>query len=327
MKRWLNINMFVMALFALVLASCNENENPLDPGPSAPNAPTAVMAKSNSTTSVGLMWVAATTGDAATGYIVEYNEVGTATKLTKTVTGGSTTSTVIDGLTNGTRYEFAVRATNATGQSAASAPVVWAPADVRSSTIRLYSSRNTANGSGASIVTGQQLRVAQGSQWDICFDDKDGRPLIGSPGVSGYVDNSFNFIGAPSQSAKTVSIDTNLSNAKSVPTASTIGDIYYTSSLDNGANFTEALYNLADSRIDPTKHFAFTVRIRVNSTTVNFARVLVRSNGTGFVNGTGADSYIEIETSYQSVTNVPHAIMQRLFPERPKVVAAGSNVR
>jgi len=55
--------------------------------------------------------------------------------------------------------------------------------------------------------------------------------------------------------------------------------------------------------------------------------VLVKSNGTGFVNGTGNDAYIEIETSYQSVSNVPHAIMQRLFPERPTVVGGGNSAR
>jgi hypothetical protein len=324
MKHLLKINILVMGLFALVLASCNENENPLDPAPKAPNAPTAVMAKSNSTTSVGLMWAAATTGDAATGYVVEWSEVGTATRLSDTIRSASTTTAVVNGLTTGTRYEFTVKAFNASGASAASTAVVWAPADVRSSTIRLYSSRNTANGSGASIVTGQQLRVAQGSQWDICFDDKDGRPLIGSPGVSGYVDNDFNFVGAPTQAAKTVSIDTTLSNSRA---AASINDIFYVSSLDANAAFTEALYDLDDPRIDKTKGFAFTVRIRVNSTTVNYARVLVKSNGTGFVNGTGAESYIEIETSYQSVTNVPHAIMQRLFPERATVVGTGNNAR
>lgn len=324
MKHWLNINMFVMAMFALVLASCNENENPLDPTPSGPNAPTAIMAKSNSTSSVGLMWVAATTGEAATGYIVEYNEVGTVTKLRDTIRSASTTTAVVNGLTIGTRYEFAVKAYNANGASAASAPIIWAPADVRSTSIRLYSSRNTSNGSGASIVTGQQLRVAQGSQWDICFDDKNGRPLIGSPGVSGYVNNKFQFLGDTLLTAKIVSLDTALANTR---TGTSVGDIYYAVSLDSGAKFTEFLYDLDDPRIDKTKNFAFVVRIRVDTDIVNFARVLVKSNGTSFVNGSGSDSYVEIETSYQTVTNVPHAIMQRLFPARPTVVAGGNSAR
>lgn len=322
MKNLLKINALIVALFAIVLTGCNENTNPVEPGNTAPNAPTAVMAKSNSTSAIGLMWAAASTGSAATGFQIEYNEVGSATKLTKDVTGGSTVTAEVDGLTAGTRYEFVVYAVNAIGKSPASASVAWAPADVRSTSIRLYSSLNNTNGSGASIITGQQLRVAQGGQWDICFDDKDGRPLIGSPGVSGYVDNNFMFVGAPTQEAKTVSVDTALGNSRA---AASISDIYSVAALDNGAMFTEALFDLSDPRIDKTKGFAFTIRIRVNNTTVNFGRVLVKSNGTDFVNGTGADSYLEIETSYQTVTNVPHAIMQQLFSSRNSVAGAGSN--
>ena len=284
----------------LVLAtSCDQTVTPDDPKV-APNAPTNVMATSVNETTVGLKWLKSLTGETPTGYIITITEAGATTGTTLPVSGGSTEAVNVSGLTEGTIYTFSVQAVNDTVKSAASPSVMWAPAKRQTGTFKLYSSKSTTNGSGLSLKNGTVLKIADGAQWEFCYDDKDGRPLVGSPGVSGYTLPSGEFL--------IVSMDTVASH---YVRANSLDDVYGASALDFQAGFTENLVDLS-SLADQTKGVVFTVRSRVNSTTVNFAKVLVKSNGTSFVNGTGADSYIEVEVSYQTVVNVPYAMMDRL---------------
>ena len=86
----------------------------------APGAPTAVTAAAGDA-SVTLSWTAPASdgGSAITGYQVD---VLTGTTVQRTVSPtGTATSTVVTGLTNGTAYNFVVRAVNAVGTGAESA--------------------------------------------------------------------------------------------------------------------------------------------------------------------------------------------------------------
>jgi hypothetical protein len=87
-------------------------------GTSPPGAPTGVTASAGDTTA-SVSWTAPTNngGSAITGYTVTVSP-GNATVSV----GGSTLSTLVTGLTNGTTYAFVVNATNGTGTSGASAP-------------------------------------------------------------------------------------------------------------------------------------------------------------------------------------------------------------
>jgi Domain of unknown function (DUF1906)/Fibronectin type III domain len=83
----------------------------------APSSPTTVSATGGNAR-VAISWTAAVAnGSPVTGYTVTASPGGA-----KDSVNGSTTSTVMSGLTNGTRYTFTVTATNAAGTSPASTP-------------------------------------------------------------------------------------------------------------------------------------------------------------------------------------------------------------
>lgn len=289
-------------IITLGIAGCNENDNPVTP-PTAPNAPTGLMATSRSATSIGLKWTAPAAGVTPTGYMITYTPAG-GTAQTMDVASTST-ATDITGLTEGKIYTITVSAKNSTAVSTASSAVMWAPASRLTGTFKIYSSKSTANGSGLRFSPAAVLKIADGPEWDICFDDKDGRPLVGSPGVSGYVDANNQFPGA--KDAKIVALGRDYLGVNS------LDDIYDVDSLSVAptGGFKEVLKDLSTVP-DKTKGYGFVVRSRKtvsDPTVVNFAKVLVKSDGSKFVQGTAPEEYIEVEVSYQTITNVPFALV------------------
>jgi hypothetical protein len=86
-----------------------------------PAAPTAVTGSSASSTSIALTWAAPFSGgDPITGYTVTPYISGVA--QTPIATGSTATSYTVTSLTTGTAYTFTVKATNALGTGAQSAP-------------------------------------------------------------------------------------------------------------------------------------------------------------------------------------------------------------
>lgn len=300
------------ASLAVALAACSDSTtDPITPA-NKPAAVTAVMATSGAQTgSVRIKW----TGDSAkaatglTGYRITVKDGST---TVKTENAAKTDSIyTVTGLTDGKMYSFEVVTVAGTEVSTAKS-VSWAPAKRYSGTFKIYSSKSSNFGSGLALNTGEVLKVADGDKWDICLDDKDGRPLIGSPGASGYVDDNFMFLGAPTKEAKSVAI------GREYLRVATLDDVFDVSSLDQTLDttqaFSEKLKNLADA---PAGGYAFVVRSRVNAQTVNFAKVLVRQVGGSYVqNASSNDAFVEVEVSYQTVTNLPYALVKQLTDVR-----------
>jgi hypothetical protein len=165
-------NFVVRAVNAVGTSADSAASAPVTPAtaPSAPTIGTAV--RGNASATVNWTAPASNGGSPVTEYRVD---VRTGTTLVRTVTGipGTATSTVVSGLTNGTTYNFVVRAVNAAGvsaNSAASNPVT--PATVPGAP-RIDSPQRGANGgaltaiarwsppaaTGGSAITGYQVTI------------------------------------------------------------------------------------------------------------------------------------------------------------------------
>ncbi len=288
---------------AVFFVSCEEN-SVIDPNPTGPipMAPTGVQVSTRSNTSIAVRWTKAT-GDTvvATGYEVIAQAGPTATPITRPAAVGDSLEFVFTGLTEGVVYDFTVKALSGTRTSAASAKVLWAPAKRTTMSARMYVSSSSL-GSGLNLATGESFTIADGDKWDICLDDKDNNLLVGSPGVSGYVNNSFQFPNG--KDAKIVRIRNVTKRATS------LDEIWETSSLGNAldsSTFKEQLFDLGTFAASDGG-LGFVVGILTATNTLNYAKVLVKSNGVNFVQGSGTGRYIDVEVSYQSAANTPYAL-------------------
>ncbi|MBK6291167.1 MAG: fibronectin type III domain-containing protein [Ignavibacteria bacterium] len=315
MKNIFRLNIVMAAIAALVMVGCNTNEDPLTPTPTKPSAPSGTMAQSASATSIRLKWTLPTSTTDVTGYVlmaIEKVAGGTGAKREVIVSGAGSTTGVVGGLTEGKIYECMVHALNDTVRSDASPSVDWAPARRSTASIRLYSKRSSTNGSGLGIfglADPASLFVANGSQWDVCFDDSiSAQPRIGSPGVSSYVDadNGYTFKTAPSQVAKIVYV-----SDRQYTGISSLDDIYETSALAIPATNGEKLFEIPTTV--ETSDFGFVIGSKGAGTDVNFAKILVKRGADGkFIQGTGTETYIECDISYQTFANVPYALKARI---------------
>jgi len=124
-----------------------------------PSAPTGLSGIS-ATSSAQLSWTAPTDngGSALTGYVIT-SYIGSSAQTPTHVSGGSATSAMITGLTNGTTYTFTVSATNSVGTSSAStASTAVTPED----TIFDYGTPSTIDsGDGSALTVGVKFTASQ----------------------------------------------------------------------------------------------------------------------------------------------------------------------
>lgn len=309
MTRWNAISMALVAMFAVMAIGCDSaGTEPTDTPLPAPKAPATLEAKSVNQTSIGLRWTLAS-GDTVTptGFVVEYKAKGGSMAITVPVSGAATRTATIGGLTEGVIYEFAVYAKNDTVISLASPKVQWAAARRGEGTYKLYSSANSTEGSGLGIFRAAGvpavLKIANGGEWDLCFDDKEaGNPKIGSPGQSRYVDADFKFPNG--QLSKTVYFYN-----KVYTNVSSLDDIYESAPLTLPTENGEVMFPI-NALPNSTSGVAFVMGTRDETDKkYNFAKVLLKKQaGGGYIQGTGASSYVEVTISYQTVKDVPYAV-------------------
>lgn len=314
MKNIFRLNIVMAAIAALVMVGCNTNEDPLTPTPTKPSAPSGTMAQSASATSIRLKWTPPTSTTDVTGYVlmaIEKVAGGTGAKREVIVSGAGSTTGVVGGLTEGKIYECMVHALNDTVRSDASNSVDWAPAQRGTGSYKLYSSNNAAEGSGLGIfrTSGPAvLKIANGGEWDICFDDKFNPtdPRIGSPGQSAYVDNSYKFPNG--QSAKIIYAGRTYTGINS------LDEIYESEALNTNPTPTEEkMYQLSSIGGTTSWGYAFAWKDESSSpVSYWYGKLIAKRTGGNFVQGSGSSAYVEVEISYQNVKDLPYAVKQRI---------------
>ena len=291
---------------ALFIGGCNENTTDVITG-TKPNAPTAIMAQSASATSVKIKWTAPSgTFDS---YHVKIMDGTTLVKEDKAVAKTATTYTAT-GLTEGKAYSFEVMAVSGTEMSTA-VKITWAPASRASGTFKLYSEKSTTFGSGIEITgTPVVLKIADGERWDLCFDDKGTDVRIAAPGQSRYVDNNYKFPnGNESKITRIGRVYTGVSS---------IDDIYDSKALNDVSNPADSLKEqfLELKNYDATKGGVGFVLFKDDSK--NYAKVVILAKDGKLVQGSGNDTFVEIQVSYQTAANVPYAGIRpaRTYPKK-----------
>jgi hypothetical protein len=115
-----------IATTILVCSACATDPNPNDsgdddrPAAGAPAAPTILNAQSTSDTAISLTWT--DVSDNESGFVLERASADVGPYASATMTPADTTTYIDSGLTAATTYFYRVRATNAIGSSAPSAP-------------------------------------------------------------------------------------------------------------------------------------------------------------------------------------------------------------
>ncbi len=269
-----------------VTATTEDNTPPLEPAAN-------LRATTTGEAEIRLQWTASALNaenPSFNGYELTYTPEGTQA----IIIDKDKTSQKIGGLTPGTIYTFSLRARSGTGKTSAPVSISWAPARI-SQVLRLYGS-TSAMGAGVDLdgYNGAPLvsTLANAEEWDLAYDD---RPLgflaIGSPTQTMYADMNYK-----------------LPNGKFAKRTYVSSSRYNVSSLEEISESSELSAGTKDQLqiINSNQSFAFVVQTEEG----NFAKVLVLARDGKVVQGTGNDTYIEIQIAYQPVPHVPYALVR-----------------
>lgn len=300
----------IAALAAFFVVGCNEN--PDDPGNGDGDEVAAVTnlgAVSLSSTSVGLAWDASTTTGAT--YKVAWAE-GTTSVGSADV---STTTTTVEGLTEGKTYVFTVTAVDADDNESDPVSVTWSPAsrynvDAANTTmeINIYE-KDATRGSGlaldvASPYEGPRNISVSGTHTDAelalaqlaMYINTNGTVKIGP--ASGFTVAEY---------ANVAKFDQNTIVSDEATPVSSLNNWYMNGSLSGAMTQNrETPFTLDAVRTDGNG-YGFVVRTGTSAANYHYARVFVKNNGGKILQGDSPNRFVSLVISYQNTAGVPYA--------------------
>lgn len=294
---------------ALFFTACEE-DTPVTTD-TAPAAPTGLMALSLNDSTVRVKWTASTSESNSNFKDYELTASGAngAGDLTFTPAAKGETTVNLTGLKKGVKYTVSVKARSTTLSSAAA--TVECAGATRMTGKRAYETA-ASQGSGLSLANGENLTISSGGQWDLCLDTRVVNGVdnvaFGAPGASTYTDNNGKFNNG--QQAKATVIFSTGTTPNFTPAtfdADNMDDIFDTQAIGTGKTGVQIMVENLETK---TKGVVFYGKTAEG----NYFKAIIKA-GTGgkILQGSAGTRYVEVDYSYQSAANVPHALLQRMF--------------
>jgi hypothetical protein len=297
--------MFLLALFAIIIASCSDDTTGPEEDNRTPGKPDSAMATTKNDSTILLKWKASIDeGDAAfAGYIVKMTGDDNTTAL-DTIPANYNPLQVTS-LKNGVIYTFEVSALFNNGNVSASTHISWSPAFrfTKSadgvSSIKLYETRSDL-GSGIDAYDEEAkgpktLTVANGENWTLGLDTRNDKVIIASPSEIDY-----NFNGTPGYTEISEDIFVDIS----------LNDTYDSQALNyDEEKLKTRKITLSDFTSSIQNGIIFILRTKeAGENDFHYAKILVKRNPNGgWLFGEEPNRYVEMEISYQKKANVPYA--------------------
>ncbi len=299
MKTFSLIRTLALALLVgVTFIACDEDTNPIDNDPDV-SAPTNLKA-SSADGAVYLSWTLSSSESASNfgSYDIAILDKSTNQALSPKTASKGISSLRIDGLTNGTRYEFTLRSVTTAGKKSISfALVEWSPAvrqnfDAAGMLIKVYATTsifNSAidlfNASGKAEVIPQAGQTFQ-DRGDLYVDAASpSAPLsLKSPAEANNQGMVTQF--SSSASVDTDDLNTHLSSVPPLSNTYTLSEI-----------------TLSDITVAAGKVFFGRL---VRGSDYYYFRLLVKRGANGkLIQGSGDDRYVELTVSFQNIPNNP----------------------
>lgn len=302
MKTYLLKTLALALVVSIAFTACDEDDdNPITSDPDVA-APTNLMAASDDG-AVVLSWTPSVdeSADNFGSYDIVVLNLATNETGTPISAGKGVSSAVINGLTNGVRYQFTMRSVTTLGnQSSDFATIEWSPA-VRQTTdnnglpIKVYATTSTNFNSAIDLYNdnGEAEVIPQAGQ---TFKDRGDLYVYASSA------NSTLSIISPAE-ANNQGLETQFSNATPVDVDDL--DNQLASEPPAGSTYTQKDITLDNGGVNSGRIYWGRL---VRGTDYFYFRMLIKKGTNGkLVQGTGNDRFIEMNVSFQNAPNNPFA--------------------
>lgn len=289
---------------AILLNSCSDTTtNPIDPDPK-PEPITNLKATSVDDKTVKLKFDLSTSE--TNTLFQDYQLVVTPGTFAPVSINKGTNMFVQAGLTEGTVYKFEIVARYTNGTSSTVSSIEWSPATrfvLNNNDANIYVYESTSDfGSGLRMFAPapdnapRTYKVANGAEWDLGLDTRNGKIIFGSA-----TKISYSYTGTPKP---TQMLDVNFE-------VDGLDESFDSQAMNAGtrdSKYAERTFDLTS--LKPTKNLVFYVRkYEPGQTRYNYAKILMKKNPNSetFLQGSGDNEYIEFQISYQKTPDVPYA--------------------
>ncbi len=296
--------MFLIALFAIILAACSDTTTGPADDTRTPGKPDSAMATTTNDSTIRLKWKASIDENdtAFVGYIVKMTGDDGSTAMDTVAKNYNPLQ--VTGLDAGVIYTFEISSLFKNGNASASTVVSWSPAYrfTKSadgvSSIKLYETTSDL-GSGVDAYDSElegpkTLTVANGEFWTLGLDTRNDNVIIASPS-----EISYNYPSTPGYTE----ISQNYWDTPSL-------DVIYDSqalNYDEG-KFSTLSINLNDLTSSLSNNLVLIIRTKESGeNNWHYAKVMVKKVNGEWLQGTAPNRYVEVEISYQTKSNVPYA--------------------